>query len=96
MIDSSWKDNASCKHFELSLFFEKYEENENLRKAVEDVCFSCPVQRTCFAVGVSQKEWGVWGWVYLENGKVSREFSKHKTKKEWGETWKKLTTDRVA
>ena len=94
MIDNGWKDEAACKHFDTNLFFEKYEENEGLRKGVEDTCFSCPVQRTCFAVGVSQKEWGVWGGVYLESGKVSREFSSHKTKREWGETWKKLTNDR--
>ena len=88
-----WKDNAACKHFDTDLFFEKYEENENFRTALESVCFSCPVQRTCFAMGVSNKEWGVWGGVYHEGGKISKEFGKHKTKKEWGQTWKALTTD---
>lgn len=90
---NSWKDEASCKHFDVNLFFEKYEENASLRKPLENTCFSCPVQRTCFAVGVSQKEWGVWGGVYLEAGKVSREFNNHRSKKEWGQVWKALTTD---
>jgi hypothetical protein len=45
-------------------------------------------------VGVSQKEWGVWGGVYLEGGKISREFNRHKTKAKWGETWKYLTMEK--
>jgi hypothetical protein len=51
------------------------------------------VARDCFAVGVSQKEWGVWGGIFLENGKISREFNKHRSKKDWGTKWKDLTTD---
>lgn len=94
MILNEWKDEGACKHLDTDLFFDKYEENEKLRPAVESICSDCPVMRRCFAVGVSQKEWGVWGGVYLEAGKVSREFGKHKSKKEWGATWKTLTTDR--
>jgi hypothetical protein len=45
-------------------------------------------------VGISQKEWGVWGGIYLENGKISREFNKHRTKEDWGKTWSYLTTDK--
>jgi len=93
MINNGWKDEAACKHFDTNLFFEKYEESPTLRPGVDSVCFGCPVQRNCFAIGVSQKEWGVWGGVYLENGKVSREFNNHRNKKEWGNVWKILTTD---
>jgi hypothetical protein len=49
------------------------------------------VSNTCFAVGISQKEWGVWGGVYLENGIISKEFNNHKTKQDWGNTWQTLT-----
>lgn len=93
MINNGWKNEAACKHFDTNLFFEKYEESPTLRPGVDSVCFSCPVQRNCFAIGVSQKEWGVWGGVYLENGKVSREFNNHRNKKDWGNVWKILTTD---
>lgn len=89
-----WKDEASCLGYDTDLFFDKYEENENLRPAVEQICASCPVMRQCFAVGISQKEWGVWGGIYLENGKISREFNKHRSKEQWGEQWQRLTTDR--
>jgi hypothetical protein len=47
----------------------------------------------CFAVGVSQKEWGVWGGIYLENGSISREFNRHRNKVQWASTWKSLTME---
>lgn len=89
-----WKDDAACIHYDVNLFFDKYEEDEQLRPAIDQICSECPIARTCFAVGVSQKEWGVWGGVYLEKGKVSREFNRHRSKKEWSETWKYLTINK--
>jgi hypothetical protein len=50
--------------------------------------------RQCFAVGVSTKQVGVWGGVYLDKGKVSREFNRHKTKDDWAKTWSDLTIDK--
>lgn len=88
-----WKDDARCLGLDVNLFFDKYEEQESIRHGVEAICKECPVKRTCFAVGVSGKEWGVWGGVYLENGNISREFSKHKTKQEWAETWQSLVME---
>jgi hypothetical protein len=89
----SWKDNSACKGLDTNLFFDKYEENEDLRPKIDSLCAECPLTRYCFAVGVSQKAWGVWGGIYLENGKISREFNKHRTKSDWAETWKNLTND---
>jgi hypothetical protein len=93
MNRNEWKDDAACLGYDTNLFFEKYEERENLRPAIDKLCSECPVARQCFAVGVSQKEWGVWGGIYLENGKISREFNKHRNKENWGNTWSYLTTD---
>jgi hypothetical protein len=89
-----WKKEGDCLHYDTNLFFDKYEEDLPLRPAIEKMCGGCPVARQCFAVGVSQKEYGVWGGVYLENGKISREFGKHRSKSDWSETWKALTNDR--
>lgn len=89
-----WKDSASCKDYDVNLFFDKYEEEVNIRPAISSICSGCPVARKCFAIGVSQKEWGVWGGIYLENGKISREFNRHRSKKDWAETWKYLTMDK--
>jgi hypothetical protein len=93
MDKHKWKESAACKDYDFNLFFDKYEKNENLRPAIQKVCEACPVQRECFAVGVSQKEWGIWGGIYIENGGISREFNKHRSKDDWADTWKKLTND---
>lgn len=94
MNRNEWKDEAACQGYDTNLFFEKYEDDVTLRPAIESVCASCPVAKECFAVGVSQKEWGVWGGIYLENGKISREFNRHRTKSSWSETWQYLTMDK--
>lgn len=89
-----WKDEASCQGYDTNLFFDKYEEDLSLRPALDSLCASCPVSKQCFAVGVSQKEWGVWGGIYLEGGKISREFNRHRSKEEWAKTWQYLTIDK--
>lgn len=93
MNKHDWKNQAKCIDYDTNLFFDKYEENESLRPAIEKLCSGCPVARQCFAVGVSQKAYGVWGGVYLEDGKISRQFAKHKSKAQWAETWQSLTMD---
>jgi hypothetical protein len=93
MAKDQWKDDALCLHYDTNLFFEKYEENESLRPAIDKLCSECPVLKMCFAVGVSQKEWGIWGGVYLENGQLSKEFSSHKDKSDWAQTWQSLTME---
>mgnify|MGYP003351766541 CR=1 FL=1 len=42
--------------------------------------------KKCFAVGVSGKEWGVWGGIYLNLGRTDKLNNSHKDK----ETWAKL------
>ena len=93
MPKHEWKDDALCLDYDTNIFFEKYEDDELLRPAVDKLCSMCPVYKMCFAVGVSQKEWGIWGGVYLEGGQISKEFSKHKSKTDWANTWQRLTTE---
>ncbi len=93
MDKHSWKDLSNCLDYDTNLFFDKYEEDESLRLAIDKLCSKCSVAKTCFAVGISQKEWGVWGGIYLEGGQISKEFNKHKTKQQWGDTWQYLTMD---
>jgi hypothetical protein len=89
-----WKDNAACLGLENNLFFDKYEEDVNVRPIVDSICNSCPVKKTCFAVGISSKEWGVWGGIYLEGGDISREFNNHRNKDGWAKTWQSLTMEK--
>ena len=84
---------AACLGLETNLYFDKYEDEEQIRPNVDALCKQCPVKKTCFANGVSGKEWGVWGGIYLETGEISREFNKHKTKKDWSEIWTSLTME---
>ena len=89
-----WKDNAACLGLENNLFFDKYEEDIEVRPIVDSLCNSCPVRKTCFAVGISNKEWGVWGGIYLEGGDISREFNNHRSKSGWATTWESLTMEK--
>jgi len=89
-----WKDNAACLCLENNLFFDKYEEDVDVRPIVDSICNSCPVKKTCFAVGISNKEWGVWGGIYLEGGDISREFNNHRNKDGWAKTWQSLTMEK--
>jgi hypothetical protein len=88
-----WKDDASCLGLDNNLFFDTYEEDLDVRPIIDSLCSRCPAAKKCFAVGVSSKEWGIWGGVYLEGGEISREFNKHKSKEQWGEVWKSLTME---
>ena len=94
MDKNKWKDDAACKGFDTELFFDKYEEDLALRPAIDKFCAECPVVKQCFAVGISNKGTGVWGGVYIDNGKISREFNRHRTKANWAETWQNLTIDK--
>jgi len=94
MSNEKWKDEALCNGDDVNLFFDTYEQNVEVRKETDSLCSICPMARICFAVGVSQKAYGVWGGVYLDKGKVSREFNKHKTKQDWADTWQFLTIDK--
>lgn len=88
-----WKDEANCLGLETDLYFDKYENDENVRPNVDALCRTCPVAKICFANGITGKEYGVWGGVYLDNGDISREFNKHKSKEDWANTWTSLTME---
>lgn len=82
-IKGEWVEQAKCNGMETNLFFDKYEEDIDLRKAVDSLCSKCPVQRECMATAVARSEWGVWGGVYFEKGKISKEFNSHKDNSDW-------------
>jgi hypothetical protein len=88
-----WKDQALCLESDVNLYFDLYEEDLDVRKKVDSLCNKCPMAKKCFANGISGKEWGVWGGIYLENGEISKEFSNHRNKEQWGDLWKNLTIE---
>lgn len=88
-----WREQGNCQGHEINIFYEIYEENPKVRKVVDQGCRECPVRSRCFAEGVSNKEWGVWAGIYLEEGQISPEFNDHKTKQDWQDTWVALTME---
>jgi Transcription factor WhiB len=92
--DKRWQNEAICQGDDVELFFDKYEEDVEVRKNTDALCSICPVARICFASGVSNKAIGVWGGVYLNDGKISKEFNRHKNKQDWAEVWQYLTIDK--
>jgi hypothetical protein len=85
--------DALCLNMDTNLFFEKYEENSLISSYVDSLCVKCPVQRQCLAYAVSNQEWGVWGGVYLESGKISKEFNSHKNSDDWFNVWSNITME---
>lgn len=76
-----------------NIFFDKYEEDQHLASSVDSLCQKCPVNKNCFAWGISNKEWGVWGGIYLKDGKIDKEFNAHKNKEDWFNIWESLTME---
>lgn len=84
--DIEWQDLAGCLGMDTLLFFEKYETDVQIAKAVDQCCLACPVRKMCHQAGVDNSEYGVWGGVYLTLGKPDKIKNIHKTK----EIWKKV------
>jgi hypothetical protein len=96
--DMHWQDLAACKGMvqvselpdgSVDIFDPMFDSYENdsfpfaLRLAVDNMCVSCPVQKICYEFGVENKEPGVWGGVYLTNGKHDSAKNEHKGKDLW-------------
>jgi hypothetical protein len=90
-----WQEEGSCDGLPFDLFFERYEEDENIRPLVDAVCMQCPVQRTCFGNGFvvdenGNKTWGVWGGVYFTDGEIDPLLNVHK---DWNAVYESMTND---
>lgn len=64
-------------------FFDKYEEDGVHAQTVDSMCLSCPVIKFCHKAGIDGSEVGVWGGIYLTNGKVDRSRNMHKSQEDW-------------
>jgi hypothetical protein len=81
---ATWEDFSLCKGAEISWFFDDYENDKTLAANVDQICIHCPVAAFCYNNGKSQKEYGVWGGVYLDGaGHIDRPKNEHKTKEDW-------------
>jgi len=78
-----WADEALCAGLETNEFFDNYEESQDCARKTDALCLGCPVIRQCFNYGVSTESWGVWGGVYLVDGKIDNPRNSHKTEQTW-------------
>ena len=67
----------------VDIFFDDYEQDVFVAENTDAMCISCPVARQCGLTGVRGKEWGVWGGVYLKDGKIDKARNAHKTDESW-------------
>lgn len=80
-----WRDLFLCHGMDTNMFFDDYESDEQVAKVVDELCLSCPVVKQCLQDGVENKDWGVWGGVFLISGKPNEARNAHKTPEFWSE-----------
>lgn len=81
--DFDWWNLGACNGMDTNLFYDKYEADSNVAKNIDQCCLSCPVIKECYAFGISNSEYGVWGGVYLNSGSVDKSRNVHKTEQVW-------------
>lgn len=89
----TWQALATCRGLPVELttarppmrdiMFDDYESDPVIAGQVDQMCLGCPVAKQCLIEGISKKEWGARGGVYLENGKPIRARNAHKTDHVW-------------
>lgn len=64
----SWAEKAICADFDGPDYADPPNAETAARAASS--CLACPVRPECGAYGRASRGWGVWGGVWLENGKA--------------------------
>lgn len=81
--DFSWRDVIVCRGQDTELFYSRYEKSNRVAQLVDQMCLSCPVRKQCLEAGIENQEWGVWGGIFLVNGKPDEARNSHKTEDIW-------------
>lgn len=81
-----WYQLAACSGADINMFYDTYETDKYTAVQVDEMCMHCPVIKQCYNEGVNNKERGVWGGIYMDLGRVDKEYNTHKTQ----EVWKRL------
>jgi hypothetical protein len=88
--DIEWYHVAVCQGMYTNWFYDDYEADTLFARVMDDICLSCPVRAMCLREGVENQEYGLWGGVYLNNGKTDTARNAHKTEEVWEEIKKGL------
>lgn len=82
--DFEWRDIGTCRNVPMkNIMFDDYENDKEIAKSADQMCLSCPVITMCLDHAVANNEWGCWGGVYFENGRIDEERNSHKTEAVW-------------
>ena len=85
--DLKWYHLAACAGSVTSVnndvFFDVYESDTVSAIQTDQMCLHCPVATECLLDGLKNKETGVRGGIYLNNGRVDKKFNEHKTPEVW-------------
>lgn len=84
--DLRWYHLSACKDMPINWFYDDYEADKQLAAQIDQMCMHCPVVKQCYAEGLSNKERGVWGGVYLDIGRPDKQHNSHKE----SDIWKRL------
>jgi hypothetical protein len=88
--DLDWQDLAVCQGMPTNNFYDDYEADPQFAKVIDEACLSCPVLSQCLMAGTQNKEYGVWGSVYLNAGVADPNRNQHKTKEVWDRIKKRI------
>jgi hypothetical protein len=81
-----WYQLAACSGTDINMFYDDYESDKYIAEQIDQVCLHCPVIKQCYNEGVENKEKGVWGGIYMDLGRIDKEYNSHKTT----DIWKRL------
>lgn len=97
--DFKWQDYSACRELGTTeievdgeevngtnLFYDLYETDVVTALNTDKICLHCPVIKQCLKAGLNgNSEWGVWGGIYLQYGKIDPVKNAHKSISEWKE-----------
>ncbi len=86
----SWHQLALCDGMELDWFYDSYEADEELARAMDDTCLRCPVLKDCLMDATDNKDYGLRGGIFLNNGKPDKMRNQRKTEEVWARIQEKL------
>lgn len=78
-----WYHLSICHGMKLSYFYEDYEKDAIFARVMDGICLSCPVRELCFQEGTEDNNYGLWGGVFLNNGKIDEVRNEHKSEEVW-------------
>ncbi len=83
--DLNWYHLSLCRDMETNWFYDDYERDPVLAAVMDDICLACPVRKFCLMEGLDNKEYGLWGGIFLDNGNVDKVRNEHKTEDVWSQ-----------